>query len=330
MGDLHLTLATKDYDHLQDLKNGSVKPEGISLTCINMPPTDVFHRFLTYKEWEVSELSMSKYCSLLADGKADMVGIPVFPTRVFRQSALYVRRGSAIKTPKDMVGKRCGIPEWAQTATTYVRGWLAHNVGVPLNSIDWVQAGINEPGRAEKVELDLPPGIHIRSVTDRSLNDMLLAGEIDCIMCASPPRASRGPKPEIVHLLPDTQAAEEAYFRETGIIPIMHLIVLRRDVYERNPWIAMNLLLAFEAAKERSIERLTNRSPRYAVPWIRLYVERMQNLLFQDGEYWPYGLEPNRVTLEAFLTYCHEQGICRRKLTVEELFAPETLTRTKH
>lgn len=330
MGDLHLTLATKDYDHLQDLKNGSVKPEGIALTCINMPPTDVFHRFLTYKEWEVSELSMSKYCSLLADGKADMIGIPVFPTRVFRQSSLYVRRGSAIKTPKDMTGKRCGIPEWAQTATTYVRGWLAHNVGVPLNSIEWVQAGINEPGRAEKVELDLPPGIHIRSVTDRSLNDMLLAGDIDCIMCASPPRSSRGPKPEIVHLLPDTQAAEEAYFRETGIIPIMHLIVLRRDVYERNPWIAMNLLLAFEAAKERSIERLTNRSPRYAVPWIRLYVERMQNLLFKDGEYWPYGLEPNRVTLEAFLTYCHEQGICRRKLTPEELFAPETLTRTKH
>lgn len=330
MSDLHLTLATKDYDHLQDLKNGSVKPEGISLTCINMPPTDVFHRFLTYKEWEVSELSMSKYCSLLADGKADMIGIPVFPTRVFRQSSLYIRRGSAIKTPKDMVGKRCGIPEWAQTATTYVRGWLAHNVGVPLNSIDWVQAGINEPGRSEKVELDLPSGIHIRSVTDRSLNDMLLAGDIDCIMCASPPRASRGPKPEIVHLLPDTQAAEEAYFRETGIIPIMHLIVLRRDVYQRNPWIAMNLLLAFEAAKDRSIERLTNRSPRYAVPWIRLYVEHMQNLLFKDGEYWPYGLEPNRVTLEAFLTYCHEQGICRRKLTPEELFAPETLTRTKH
>jgi 4,5-dihydroxyphthalate decarboxylase len=330
MADIHLTLASKDYDHLQDLKNGSVKPEGIALTCINMPPTDVFHRFLTYKEWEVSELSMSKYCSLLAEDRADMIGLPVFPTRVFRQSSVYIRRGGPIKNPEDMKGKRCGIPEWAQTATTYARGWLAHNVGVPLDSIDWVQGGINEPGRAEKVNLALPPGIRLKTVSDRSLNDLLLAGEIDCIICASPPRASVGAKPEIVPLLPDTQAAEEAYFRQTGIIPIMHLIVLRKDVYQRNPWIAMNLLLAFEEAKQRSIERLTSRSPRYAIPWIRLYIQRMQDLLFGDGEYWPYGLEPNRRTLEAFLTYCHEQGICRRKLAPEELFAPETLTRTKH
>lgn len=330
MGDLHLTLATKDYDHLQDLKTGEVKPEGISLTHITMPPTDVFHRFLTYKEWEVSELSMSKYCSLVADGTADMIGLPVFPMRVFRQSAFYVRRGSAIKTPQDLAGKRCGIPEWAQTATTYARGWLAHHVGVPLSSIDWVQGGINEAGRAEKVALDLPSGIRIRSIADRSLNDLLLAGEIDCIIGASPPRSSRGAKPDIVHLLPDTQAAEEAYFRETGIIPIMHLIVLRKDVYQRNPWIAMNLLIAFEEAKQRSIDRLLNPSPRYAIPWMRLYMEKMQTLLFGDGEYWPYGLEPNRHTLEAFLTYCHEQGICRRKLAAEELFAPETLTRTKH
>ena len=330
MADLHLTLATKDYDHLQDLKNGSVKPEGISLTHINMPPTDVFYRFLTYKEWEVSELSMSKYCSMLADGSADMIGLPVFPTRVFRQSSIYVRRGSAIKSPKDLVGKRCGIPEWAQTATTYARGWLAHNAGVSLESIDWVQGGINEAGRAEKVALTLPSGIHIRSVSDNSLNDLLLAGEIDCIICASPPRSSRGAKAEIVPLLPDTQAAEEAYFRETGIIPIMHLIVLRKDVYEQNPWVAMNLVLAFEEAKQRSIDRLMSPSPRYAIPWGRQYLQRMQELLFQDGNYWPYGLEPNRITLEAFLTYCYEQGVCRRKLVPEELFAPETLTRTKH
>ena len=330
MADIRLTLASKDYDHFQDLKNGLVKPEGIDLTCINMYPTDVFYRFLTYKEWEVSELSFSKYAAMVADGSADMIGLPVFPTRVFRQSSFFVPRGSALKSPKDLIGKRCGIPEWAQTATVYVRGWLAHHAGVPLESIDWVQAGVNEAGRAEKVALNLPSGIRIRPVADRSLNDLLLAGEIDCIISATQPRDLHGPNPKIVQLLPDAQVAEEEYFRETGVFPIMHLIVLRKDVYEKHPWVAMNMLLAFEEAKKRSIDRLMSRSPRYAIPWGRVYLERMQKMLFGEGEHWPYGLEPNRRTLEAFLTYCHEQGICRRKLTPEELFAPETLTRTKH
>ena len=330
MADIRLTLASKDYDHLQDLKTGQVKPEGIDLTCINMYPTDVFYRFLTYKEWEISELSLCKYVSMVADGKADMVGLPVFPMRVFRQSSFFVKRGSALTSPKDLIGKRCGIPEWAQTATVYVRGWLDHHAGVPLTSIDWVQAGVNEAGRAEKVALDLPSGIRIRPIADRSLNDLLLAGEIDCIIAATPPKDSQGPSAKIVPLLPDAQQAEEDYFHETGVFPIMHLIVLRRDVYEKHPWVAMNMVLAFEEAKKNSIDRLMGRSARYALPWVRAYVARMQKMLFGGGEYWPYGLEPNRKTLEAFLSYCHEQGICKRKLTPEELFAPETLTRTRH
>jgi 4,5-dihydroxyphthalate decarboxylase len=331
MADIHLTLASKDYDHLQDLKDGSVKPEGISLTCINMYPTDVFYRFLRYKEWEVSELSLGKYAAMVADGSAgDMVGLPVFPLRMFRQSAFYVRSDSAIKTPKDLAGRRCGIPEWAQTATVYVRGWLAHHAGVPLESIDWVQAGANEAGRAEKVALALPPGVRCRAVADRSLNELLLAGDIDCIISATPPLGSRGANPQIVPLFADSQAADQDYFRQTGVFPIMHLVVLRRDVYDRHPWAAMNLVLAFEEAKRRSVERLMQLSSRFAMPWAPWHMARAKTLLFGDGEYWPYGVEPNRRTLEAFLTYCHEQGICRRKLAPEDLFAPQTLTRTKH
>lgn len=330
MADIRLTLASKDYDHLQDLKTGHVKPEGIDLTCINMYPTDVFYRFLTYKEWEISELSLCKYVSLVADGKADMVGLPVFPMRVFRQSSFFVPRGSALKSPKDLIGKRCGVPEWAQTATVYVRGWLENHAGVPLSSIDWVQAGVNEAGRAEKVDLDLPSGIRIRPIADRSLNELLLADEIDCIIAATPPKDSQGPNAKIVPLLADAQQAEEDYFRETGVFPIMHLIVLRRDIYEKYPWVAMNMVLACEQAKNNSIDRLMGRSARYALPWVRAYVARMQKMLFGGGEYWPYGLEPNRKTLEAFLSYCFEQGICKRKLSPEELFAPETLSRTRH
>lgn len=331
MADIHLTLAAKDYDHLDDLKNGSVKPEGISLTCLSMYPTDVFYRFLHYREWEVSELSLGKYAAMVASGSAGhMIGLPVFPLRMFRQSAFYVRRGSAIRSPKDLAGRRCGIPEWAQTATIYVRGWLAHHAGVPLESIEWVQAGANEAGRAEKVALDLPPGVRCQAVTDRSLNEMLLADDIDCMISATPPLGARGANPQVVPLFSDPRTADETYFRETGVFPIMHLIVLRRDIYERHPWAAMNLVLAFEEAKRRSVERLMQASSRLAMPWARDHMLQAQTLLFGDGEYWPYGLEPNRRTLEAFLTYCYEQGICRRKLAPEELFAPQTLTRTRH
>lgn len=330
MADIHLTLATKDYDHLQDLKSGAVKPEGISLTCLNMYPTDVFHRFLAYKEWEVSELSLGKYAALVAEGDADMIGLPVFPMRVFRQSSFYVRRDGTVSAPRDLVGKRCGVPEWAQSATVYVRGWLAHHAGVPLGSVDWVQAGANEAGRGEKVALSLPEDVRCRSVPDRSLNEMLSAGDLDCVISATPLHGTRGTAPKIVPLFSDSQAADEEYFRQTAIFPIMHLVVLRKDVYERHPWVAMNLLVAFEEAKRRSVERLMQASSRFAVPWMQPHLTRSSRLLFGDGEYWPYGFNPNRRTLETFLAYCHEQGICRRRLTPEELFAPATLSHVRH
>lgn len=330
MADIQLTLAAKDYDHFDDLKAGAVKPEGIRLTCLTLYPTDIFHRQLTFGEFEVSELSLCKFASMIADGDTRFVGLPVFPLRMFRQSAFYVRRDSPVKQPKDLIGKRCGVPEWAQTATLYVRGWLEHHAGVPLSSIEWVQAGVNEAGRAEKVSLALPADIRCRAVVDRSLNDMLLAGDIDCIVSATPPTASHGRDAKLVRLFPDVQAAEESYFRDTGVFPIMHTVVIRRDIYDRYPWTTTNLFAAFEESKRRSVERLVQRSPRYPLAWGPDYVAKTGKLLFGDGEYWPYGVEPNRRTLEAFLGYCHEQGICSRKLRPEELFAPQTLSSVKH
>jgi 4,5-dihydroxyphthalate decarboxylase len=330
MADIRLTLASKDYDHFRDLKTGAVKPQGIELTCLSLYPTDIFHRQLAFGEFELSELSLCKYASLIAEGNDSFVGLPVFPLRMFRQSAFYVRADSAIRQPQDLIGKRCGIPEWAQTATVYVRGWLERHAGVPLRSIEWVQAGANEAGRAEKVPLKLPEGIRCRTVADRSLNDLLLAGAIDCMISATPPDAARGPNPAIVPMFHDAQAAEEQYFRDTGIFPIMHLIALRKDVHRRYPWAAANLLIAFEEAKSRSVQRLVEPSPLFPLVWSTSYVASTGRLLFGDGEYWPYGLSANRKTLEAFLTYCHEQGICARAIAPEELFAPQVLDRVKH
>ncbi|MGE5537037.1 MAG: 4,5-dihydroxyphthalate decarboxylase [Gemmatimonas sp.] len=330
MADIHLTLASKAYDHFQDLKDGSVKPEGISLTCLTLYPTDVFFRQIEFREFEVSELSLCKHVALIAEGRTDFVGLPVFPLRMFRQSAFYVRRGGPVTSVKDIAGRRCGVPEWAQTATVYARGWLHHHCGVPLQSVEWVQAGSNEAGRVEKVDLSLPDGVRYRQVADRSLNELLLAGDIDCMISATPPLGSHGADAPIVRLFPDARAAEEDYFRATGVFPIMHTVVIRRDVHERYPWAAMNLLLAFEEAKRRSVERLSQLSIRYPMAWAPEHLKRTGALLFGGGEYWPYGLEPNRTTINAFLTYCHEQGITRRRVAAEELFAPQTLARVKH
>jgi 4,5-dihydroxyphthalate decarboxylase len=330
MGDIHLTLASKAYDHFQDLKTGAVKPEGIALTCLELYPTDVFFRQIEFREFEVSEMSLCKHVAMTAEGNSDFVGIPVFPLRVFRQSSFYVRRNGPVRSARDIAGKRCGVPEWAQTATVYARGWLQHHCDVPLDSVEWVQAGSNEAGRAEKVDLTLPEGVNLRAVADRSLNQLLLAGEIDCAISATPLAASNGPDAPLTRLFANSREAEEDYFRATGVFPIMHTVVIRRDVHERHPWAAMNLMLAFEESKRRSVERLAQTSTRFPLAWGPDHLKRTGAFLFGDGEYWPYGLEPNRVTLEAFLAYCHEQGIIKRKVTVEELFAPHVLSRTKH
>jgi 4,5-dihydroxyphthalate decarboxylase len=232
---------------------------------------------------------------------------------VFRHSAIYVR--PSIKTPKDLEGKRVGIPEWAQTAGIYARGLLQHEYGVDLSSIAWFQAGVREPGRVEKVKLQLPGGIRVTPVPDRSLAQMLASGELDAAISARDPGAMR--------LFQNYQETEEAYFRKTRIYPIMHVIVLRRAVYERDRWIAMNLLKAFEEAKRRSMARLVEIGLSHVpMPWLAEHARRWRELAGED--FWPYGIEPNRPTLEAFAQYAFEQGVTAKRMQVAELFAPET------
>lgn len=324
MNDLPLTLAISEYDHVRDLTTGVVKPEGISLTHLNLSVEEIFFRFASGFEWEVSELSFAKYCSLMSQDNPPITGIPVFPSRVFRHSCFFVREGGPISKPEDIRGKRLGIPEWSQTATVYARGLLVHQYGIPLTDIDWVQAGVNEPGRAEMAHLELPEGVSYTQIEDRSLQDMLVEGDIDILMSARPPTRFLNGDSGIVRLMPDFRDQEQAYFRETGIFPIMHTIAVRRDVYEKNPWVLRNLMTAFEQAKENSVERIMgNATSSIGIPWGFDYAREMGEMLFGPDEYWPYGIEPSRTTIEAFLQYCFEQGICHRKLEPEDLFPEE-------
>jgi 4,5-dihydroxyphthalate decarboxylase len=319
---LHLTMATSDYEHVRDLTNGVVRPDGISLTAFTLGIEEVFFRFIKNREWDVSEMSFGKFIGYASQGNSPFVGIPVFPSRVFRQSAFYVRTDRGIKSPKDLEGKRVGIPEWAQTAGMYARGYLAETAGVDLTKITWVQAGTNEPGREEKVAFTLPPGIRYEQRRDSSITAMLLSGEIDAAIAAHEPDAVRLGQGKIVRLFPDFRREEARYHAETGIFPIMHLIAIRRAVFERYPWVARNLVKAFEEAKRRSLERLRDLTiSRIPVPWAASVLPEWGEAFGEDP--FPYGLEPNRTTLEAFCRFAHAQGITARQMTPDELFPQE-------
>lgn len=322
MAGLPLSIAISNYDHVGDLMNGRVRPEGIELTAMELPIEEIFFRMHHFVEWDVSEFSMAKYVAMVGSGIAPFRALPVFPSRVFRQSAFYIATGASIKSPQDLAGRRIGVPEWAQTAGVYARAFLQHQCGVRLADVHWVQAGVNQPGRAEKVALSLPAGVTIERVHDRSLNELLLAGELDCIVSAREPASFLARDPRIARLWPDYRSLEESYYRETGIFPIMHAIVVKNETLTQHPWIAMNLFRAFEEAKEKSLRRLSSIvNSRIAIPWSHVAYDHAREVL--GANLWPYGIEDNRRTLESFLQYCQEQGLTERTVRVEELFPRE-------
>lgn len=323
MANIHLTVAAGDADHVRDFTCGEVRAEGIDITYLKVHAPEIFHRFLAYREFDVSELSFGMYSSLVSQGERSIAAIPVFPWRVFRLSSFYVREDGPIKRPEDLAGKRIGIPEWAQTATIYARGWLSDYVGVDLKGIEWFQGGTDKPGRAETVKLDLPAGLRVTPVTDRSLSAMLLAGEIDAIITASPPEPFRQGNRGVVRLVKDVQAAELKYWDDTGIYPIMHVVVMRREICDQYPWAPVSLMKAFTQAKDNSLARALTFGSAFPIPMHAYYALDAQKRLGKD--FFPYGIEPNRKTLEAFLKFGRDQGVCHRQLKPEDLFEPQVL-----
>ena len=329
MPDIALTLAMSEADHVADIMSGRLKPEGISLTCLQFEIEEVFWRFIKYREWDISEMSMGKYVSLVSQGDTSIIALPVFISRVFRHASFFVRKDGKVHAPQDLKGKRIGIPEWAQTAAVYSRGLIEHEWGIGLGEIEWVQAGVNQPGRVEKVELKLPKGVTITPRPDRSLSQMLKSGEIDVAMCARAPDCFvKERDPNIVRLFPNHAELEADYYRRTGIFPIMHVVAMKRSVHERWPWVAGNMMHVFEEAKRRSLERARDMTAaRYPLPWHWLHAQWVERTFGED--FWPYGLEPNRKTLRAFVDYAHEQGVCHRKVGLDELFPKSLGTRFK-
>jgi 4,5-dihydroxyphthalate decarboxylase len=319
MSKLKLSLATTDYDHFRDFRLGAVQAEGIDTVWSMLGHHEIFARFTFNREWDAAELSFAKFMAQVTRDNSDIIGLPVVCSRLFRFSSFYVNKNSKIRSAKDLKGKRVGSPEWAHTAAVYMRGWLNDEHGVGLKDIHWVQAGANEAGRVEKVELSLPQGATLSHVADKSLSDMLAKGEIDCAIIARPPDCFRRGHEDVVRLFPDFWEMEEGYYKRTGVWPIMHIIALQRRVLDEDPWVARNLYNAFLVSKNRSIERLMDPAvSRYPVAWLPAYMRKMSGLFGEDT--FPFGIEENRPTFEQFLRYTHEQGIAHRHARVEEIF----------
>ena len=319
MARLNLSLACGPYDRTQALIDGTIVPEGIALNYIALQPAEIFWRQLQYNEFDVCEMSLSNYTMLASKPDQPFIAIPVFPSRVFRHGYFFINTDKAIEKPEDLAGKRGGVPEYSMTAAVYMRGLLQHEYGVKPEEIEWVQ------GRADRVELSLPETLRLTAAPKGAeLGDMLEAGEIDFLMTANNPLSFRRGAPNVRRLFPDYAAAEKDYYRRTGIYPIMHTVVIKRDVYERQPWAALSLYKAFCAAKDRCYRLLLEAgSPKASFAWLQSMIEEEQAIIGED--WFPYGIKANRATIGALLQYAFEHGLTDRQLDIEELFARSTL-----
>lgn len=320
---LTLSLACWDYDRTRALRDGRVHVDGVDLVYLPLEVEETFFRAARYREFDVNEMSFSSYC--VSKFKGDpFIAIPVWPSRFFRHSCVFVNANSGINEPKDLIGKRIGTPEFQMTAPAWIRGILQDEYGVPVDSAEYFTGGEEEPGRPEKISLDLPANIRVTPIgPTQTLTQMLADGEIDALYTARKP-SCYGKVPHVKRLFEDYVPVERAYYEKTKIFPIMHTIVLRRDVYEKNRWLATALYKAFVQAQRLTYRDLRNTSALQAMlPWSSYDEEQATKLMGAD--YWAYGFEKNLHVLETFTRYSYEQGLSKRKLDPQELFAPETL-----
>jgi len=319
---LPITFACGLYDRMLALQTGDIKPDGIDLNFLVIDnPREIFDRMSNRLEFDACEMSSSEFVSRYAAKKLPFVAIPVFASRVFRHGFIVVNR-NFVKAAADFAGKRIGVPLYTQTAAIFIRGLMQHDLGVDLSTIEWVQGAINEPGaygHPSVMPLIKPVSI-TPNQSGKSLSDLLEAGEIHAIIGSNLPRALER-HPDVVRLFPDYRAREKDYFRRTRIFPIMHLIVIRNDVYERHRFVATSLYNACCAAKDRAREKMRySGTLRYMLPWLPDDIEEIDELF--GGDCWPYGIEPNRPTLEALVNYMAEQGLIPAPIPIEKLFVP--------
>jgi 4,5-dihydroxyphthalate decarboxylase len=328
MSRLPITVATWDYDRVRALVDGRVTIEGCDINYITMPVEECFERAFFHGEFEVAEIGFSPFLIALSRGQTPYVAVPVFLSRMFRHSAVYVRADRGINGPSDLRGRTIGVPEYQMSAVMWFRGYLKDEFGIAPTDINWVQAGLENPGRRDKFPLNLPKGFPLVSRNDVSLSNLLAEGEIDGVMSARTPSCFTNGHPQVRRLFPDYRAAERVYYTKTGIFPIMHALGIRRDVYDKNRWLPASIYKAFLRAKrlaDAEFEETT--ALKISLPWITAEYEATVAAMGRD--FWSYGVEPNRKTLATMARYSYEQGLAVREVAIEEMFAGGNLSETR-
>ena len=323
VGKLKLSVAMGDYDRTRALLDGRVLIDGVDPVFMALSPEETFFRAMRQQAFDISELSLSSYVVKASRGECPYVAVPVFLSRAFRHTSIWVRK-DRIRTPQDLKGKRVGVPEYQLTANVWARAILQDDHGVHPCDITWVRGGIETPGRPEKIGLALPPDVRLEDApAGRTISELLNSGEIDGYIAPRPPAGAAARNPQVRWLFDDPTAAAKDWYRRTGIFPIMHVVGVRRELAEQHPWLPVAVLKAFTQAKALALDALADTSAtKVTLPFVEEQLKAARETLGDD--FWSYGVAGNEATLTAFLRHHHAQGLSARGLTVEQLFHPTT------
>ena len=324
MSKLKLSIAVGDYDRMRPLVDGAVQIDGVDPQYMLLDPEEIFFRAFRHADFDICELSMSSYSVKTAAGTSPYIAVPVFPSRAFRHTSVYVRT-DRIKSPADLKGKRVGVPEYQLTANVWARMFLEEDYGVRPSDVTWVRGGYEQAGRVEKITLNLPHDVRVENVgPDETISGLLANGRLDAVIGPRAPSCFDRRYPDVGYLFADPQQAATEWYRRTKLFPIMHTLGIRRTLAEQHPWLPAAIVKAFERSKSIALAKLGDTS---ATKVTLLFVEeqlRSARALMGD-DFWPYGLEPNRHVLQQFLQRHHEEGLSSRLLQPEELFHPASL-----
>ena len=323
MAKLQLSVAMGDYDRTRALLDGRVQIDGVDPVYMTLYPEEMFFRAMRSQEFDICELSFSSYTVKTANGDCPYIAVPVFLSRAFRHTSIYVRK-DRIRQPEDLKGKRIGVPEYQLSANVWARAILQDDYGVHPEDVTWVRGGIETPGRPEKIALKLPQGVKLESAPeDTTISDMLDRGEIDGFMAPRPPSAHVLANPNVGWLFDDPTATAKDYYKRTQVFPIMHVVGVRKTLAEQHPWLPGAVFKAFSQSKAAALDALSDTSAtKVTLPFVEEQLKAARETMGED--YWSYGVAKNRQTLETFLRHHHSQGLSSRHLAVEEIFHPAT------
>jgi len=329
MVEIPVTVACGNYDRTEAIRDGRVKVEGCAVTYLPLYPEEIFHRVFKFQEFDISEMSFSSYIRTVAAGTSAYTGVPAFVSRIFRHSGIYIRKGAGIEKPEDLRGKRIGVPEYQITAVVWMRGMMQHEYGVKPTEIHWRSGGQEEPGRSERTPLKPIPGLDLKPIgPEQTLVGMLRDGELDALFTARAPSSFVKGEPHIARLFSNTREAEKAYYKKTGLFPLMHLVGIRKDLVERHPWLPTSVYKAFCEAKALAMADLRDvNALMVTLPWLE--AETSATAAVMGPDFWRYGVAENMAEIEALTQYSYEQGLSERKVKVEELFARSTFEVSK-